>query len=209
VSVAEVIAARGILEILHFTTNSGLAGILASRAVKSRAVLPTEKTLEHVYSPNCTYRKDTAWLGYVNLSITSINLHLFGISADKWHAGEDLWWCILSFDPSVLTHEGVYFTTTNNMYTGVRRGQGGAGLEALFAPNVTRWAGNVASRTDELSKSQPTCAQAEVLYPTELSTGFLRRIYVREAQDGDTVNGMFGALDHPQIEVVVAVAMFA
>jgi hypothetical protein len=208
VSVQDVIERRKIAEVLHFTTNSGLAGILASRSVKSRAILPTEKGLEHVYSPNCQYRKDTAWLNYVNLSISQINLHLFGISSEKWHAGEDLWWTILCFDPVTLTHEGVYFTTTNNMYTGVRRGQNEEGLEALFAQRITRWAGNDVQREEGTPDAFPTCGQAEVLYPEELSTSYLRRAYVLEEEHGDTVAGQLAALDHGAVEIVVEPSVF-
>jgi hypothetical protein len=198
-----MIEAKSVGEVLHFTTNSGLAGILATKAVKSRAVLPSEKGLEHVYSPNCQYRKDTAWLDYVNLSISRINLHLFGISSEKWHAGEDLWWVVLSLDPIVLTHDGVYFTTTNNMYTGVRRGLGEEGFEALFAQRVTRWAGNDVSRTATMETFETTCSQAEALYPHELSTEFLRKIYVLDEERADTVAAQVTALDHPAVEVVV------
>lgn len=207
-SAEDVIAQREIVEVLHFTTNSGLAGILHSRAVKSRAVLPTEKTLEHVYSPNCQTRKDTAWLNYINLSISTINLHLFGISSEKWHAGEDLWWAILSFDPVILTHEGVHFTTTNNMYTGVRRADGEAGLEALFAEKVTRWAGNDISRLEDEPLCQPTCGQAEVLYPGDLSTDYLQRIYVRESEHADMAVALVATLDHPPVEIVIEPEVF-
>lgn len=207
-SVQNAIDRRGIESVLHFTTNSGLAGILASRAAKSRAILPTEKGLEHVYSPNCQYRKDTAWLNFVNLSISTINLHLFGISSEKWHAGEDLWWAILCFDPAVLTHEGVFFATTNNMYTGVRRGQGEDGLEALFAPTVTRWAGNTIVRAAGLGDAYPTDVQAEALYPVELSTEYLRRVYVREEEHGDTVAGQLAALDHSRVDIIVDPSVF-
>lgn len=208
-SVADVIQQRQVQEVLHFTTNSGLAGILASRAVKSRAILPAEKGLEHVYSPNCQYRKDTAWLNYVNLSISKINLHLFGISSEKWHVDEDLWWAILAFQPEVLTHDGVYFTTTNNMYTGVRRGLGEEGMEALFEPRVTRWAGSTVDREPSLPDASPTCGQAEVLYPQELSTEHLQRIYVVEEDHGDAVAGMLGAIGHPSVEIVVDGSVFA
>src|SRR5690349_15550012 len=106
-SVNAIVARRNITRVLHFTTNQGLTGILASRAVKARRDLTSDKYLEHVYSPNCAVRRDQAWLGYVNLSIGRINARLWDISANKWHSNKDSWWCILVFDPIVLTHPGV------------------------------------------------------------------------------------------------------
>lgn len=76
--------ARGISDVVHFTTVSGAVGVLASRAVMSRKRLPEEEYLEHVYRPNSAIRKDQAWLDYVNLSITRINDWMFGTSV-RWH----------------------------------------------------------------------------------------------------------------------------
>ena len=99
----EVVAAareRGIAQVVHFTTVSGLTGVLASKAVKSRSRLPTDKYLEHVYQPNSAIRKDRAWLDYVNLSITRINDWMFDSSA-SWHVLEDNPWVFL---PSILSY---------------------------------------------------------------------------------------------------------
>ena len=207
-SVADIVNDYGITEILHFTTNHGLVGILDSGAVKSRATLPTEKSLEHVYSPNCRYRKDTAHLDYVNLSITAINLRLFGISSEKWHADEEIWWAILVFDPVILSHDGVLFATTNNMYTGVRRAEGREGLEALFAERITRWAGSVVVRPQNHPRDQTTCPQAEVLYPNELPIEHLRRIYVRNDENAAMVEAQLELLHVEGIEVVVDASVF-
>ena len=75
---------RGVAQVVHFTTVSGLTGVLAAKAVKSRARLPTDKYLEHVYQPNSAIRKDRAWLDYVNLSISRINDWMFD-SSTSWH----------------------------------------------------------------------------------------------------------------------------
>lgn len=207
-SVSDAVLEHGIREILHFTTNHGLVGIFQSGAVKSRAVLPTEKTLDHVYSPNAAYRKDTAHLDYVNLSISEINLHLFGISWGKWHADKDIWWAILAFDPEITAHEGVIFTTTNNIYTGVRRGTGEDGLRRLFEQRVTRWAGNDVIRPDGHPLHLPTCPQAEVLYPRELSIDYIQRIYVREGTHADVVTAQLEVLNRDPVEVVIEPAVF-
>jgi len=177
--VQEIIDRHGIEEILHFTTNKGLTGILATGTVKARNLLPKEKYLEYIYEYNCPNRsRDKEWWGYANLSITSVNRKLFNISSGKWHVDEDGWWCVLSFLPEICTHKGVYFTTTNNMYSGVERRQEAEGLEALFAPRICQWTSNYISRPLDCPSNQPTCHQAEVLYPHEVSLKYCTRIYV-------------------------------
>lgn len=190
-TISEIVARRGIGEILHFTTNTNLTGILASNAVKPRSQLPKEKYLEYIFMYNCPDRsRDAAWHGYVSLSVTQVNTRLFGISMNKWHQGFDGWWCILSFDPEILAHPGVIFATTNNMYTGVRRVDGAEGLELLFSESVVRWEGCEVSRHHSAPANQPTCEQAEVLYPGELSLDHLKVVYAREDDSACAVESL-------------------
>jgi hypothetical protein len=105
VTIQEIIDKRRIAEVMHYTTNEGLVGILATGAVKSRKDLPKEKYLEHVYKPVCEVRKDHAWLGHISTSVSRVNLSLFDIASNKWHKNRDIWWCVLGFDPVILTHE--------------------------------------------------------------------------------------------------------
>jgi hypothetical protein len=183
-TVAEIVEHRGITEVLHFTTNRGLTGILAKGAVLPRARLPEDKYLEHVYHPNADTRKDKAWLDYVNLSISSINTEFFGHSS-RWHAHDDVWWCALAFNPAILSDDGVYFATTNNMYTGCRRALGPDGLEALFGDPVHQYLGHYARRTDDMGDEFTTCHQAEALYPGPLSLERLLRVYVATGPHAD------------------------
>ena len=191
----EVVAAaegRGISDVVHFTTTSGAVGVLAARAVKSRARLPADQYLEHVYRPNAEFRKDQAWLDYVNLSISRINDWMFDAST-KWHAADDNPWVVLSFAPEILGHAGVIFTTTNNIYPACRRTEGLAGFSRLFADSVR-------GRYDELHNRRgkepawPTDRQAEVLYPGELSCNYLQRIDVQKEETEDSIHGMLGGL---------------
>lgn len=207
-TIQEIAKRRSITEVLHFTTHKGLLGALHSGAVKSRKRLPADVDLQFIYQPNANFRKDQAWLDYVNLSISCINKEFFRVSC-RWHRDEDLWWCILSFDPGILAHDGVYFTTTNNMYTGVRRGTGAAALEALFAPRITRWTGNSVQRTPGMPSHLTTCMQAEVLYPRELSTGYLRRVYVVRAEDSDEVHAQLAMTGFQATDVLVDPERFA
>jgi ssDNA thymidine ADP-ribosyltransferase, DarT len=202
VTILDIIKKRGITEVLHFTTHRGLLGSLHSGAVKSRERLPAEVNLKFIYKPNAIYRKDPAWLDYVNLSISRINSVFFATSC-RWHRAEDLWWCIMSFDPEILTHSGVYFATTNNMYTSVAHGAGVAGVESLFAARVVRYNGNIAVRTTQLADNFTTCVQAEALYPGELSVKYLRRVYVETNEDQDEVYAQMHMVGVFGVDVII------
>jgi hypothetical protein len=185
-TIAEIIERRGIEEVLHFTTNKGFVGMLAVESLLARARLPEEKYLEHVYQPNAQYRRDAGWVDYVNLSITRINTEFFGHSS-RWHRHEDVWWCVVSVDPIIVTYDGVYFVTTNNTYSGKKRATGPDALEALFSPIVRRWAGNDVHRRPDAPENEPTCEQAEVLYPESISTDYLTAVYVATEAHADIV----------------------
>jgi hypothetical protein len=207
VTIPEVIQKRKIIEAVHFTTHTGLLGTLHSRALKSRERLPGELDLKYIYKPNADFRKDTAWLDHVNLSISHINSEFFNVSC-RWHRARDLWWCILAFDPIILTHEGVYFTTTNNMYTGVTRGTGASGLDRLFGRCIERWTGNTVVRAGDLPDCMTTCVQAEALYPGEVPIKFLKRIYVLTGEDQDEVHAQMNVYDLEGVEVLIDPAKF-
>ena len=207
-TIAEIIERRGITEILHFTTNRGLLGVLHSGFLKSKKRLQTDQQLEFIFSANAPFRKDLDWLDYVNLSISRINSRFFDISKNRWHRDRDIWWCVLSFDSIILTHKGVYFTTTNNMYTGVRRAQGPDGLEAMFAQRIVQWHSSTVTRNQSSADAYPTCMQAEVLYPGELSSRFLRRVYVASGEDSDEVYGQLAALGHEHLTIDVRPEVF-
>lgn len=207
-TIEHIIQHRQITEVLHFTTNLGLLGTLYSQSLKSRHRLTQDKQLEYIFSPNAAFRKDAAWLDYVNLSISQINSYFFNVSAGRWHRDRDIWWCVLSFSPKILTHEGVWFTSTNNIYTGVTRGQQAQGLESVFAERVVRWNGNIVCRGATTPACNPTCEQAEVLYPGEVSTNFLRKIYVSTEDDADEICGHFCGVGHPEVDLVVLPSLF-
>ncbi len=205
-TIEEIIEKRSISGILHFTTHLGLVGILDSKFVKSRQRLPKDKRLEFILKPNASMRKDIAWLDYVNLSVSRINTAFFDISSERWHP--EVWWCILSFDPNILTHEGVYFTSTNNIYPSVIRGQGAKGLEEMFAQRVIARYGSIINRDPTTPDFYPTCIQAEILYPGELSTSYLQRIYVSTGEEQDEVYGQISALHHRDVPVSIDPRVF-
>ena len=192
-----VVAARrrGVTDVVHFTTVRGAVGVCASRFVKSRALLPEDAYLEHVYQPNAVDRsRDADWHDYVNLSVSRINDWMFGASR-RWHVTKGVSWVLLSFTTNILGDPGVVFTTTNNAYAGVRRAEGLAGFEQMFAERVTGSYFATVQRSPACPSHCTTDRQAEVLYPFELSISYLQRIYVQTEEGLDNVEGALGATD--------------
>ena len=184
---------RGITQVVHFTTLRGAVGVLAANALKSRARLSNDEYLERVYRPNANIRKDPDWLDYVNLSIERINEWMFQRST-RWHPLEVGSWVVLSFHPRILSHPGVVFTTTNNIYGYCERAEGLGGFHRMFAETVRGYFGQVRNREGKL-ESWPTDRQAEVLYPGEVSCDHLQRIDVQREEALETIDGAMGALD--------------
>jgi ssDNA thymidine ADP-ribosyltransferase, DarT len=208
-TITDEISRRKITEIVHFTTNKGLVGILAEKTVYSRRRLKGYQYLQYILHPNAKMRPEESdffnkaadWLDFVNLSISEINRSFFNFS-QRWPHNQEILWVILSFDPQILTHEGVYFTTTNNTYEHCQREVGVTGLRGLFANPIRRkgtWRAYRGNRVDRL----PTCEQAEVLYPVALPLSFLRRIYVNRAEDADRVRGWLREFEIEGVEVRV------
>lgn len=89
------------------------------------------------------------------------------------------------------------------MYTGVKRADGLQGLKALYRSPVTQWEGKLVYRTADMKSSWPTCRQAEVLYPNEVTLQYLRTVYVLEDEHADEVHGWLKTFNHFGINVVV------
>ncbi len=173
------VEARRISEILHFTTSNGLLGILTTGKLLSHSELPKENQLAHILQINCSDRsRDIGWHSFVNLSISRVNGSFFSIARNKWHSTKDLFWCVLSFDPEIMTHPGVLFATTNNAYLLAERAPNIEGFEALFGPSVRQFPTKWATRSKATLPHHTTCNQAEVLYPLAVPIEYLRRVYV-------------------------------
>jgi hypothetical protein len=203
-TVIDIIAARQIDEAVHFTSSHGCLGTIYTKQLQSRQRLEGDPMVEYLFKPNARLRKDPEYLDYVSLSISHINTQFYSISSSSWHRGEPIFWCILSFDPIVLSHTGVWFATTNNIYSSVKRGVGATGLKALYADQVVLWRDSIVRRFAGLSACHPTCPQAEALYPSAISTDHLRRIYVTTHTDQSEVIGFLKATFHRDVEVLVA-----
>lgn len=190
---------RGVSRLRHFTTNAGLTGILATGEIRSRDLLEADNYLDRIYLPNCEIRFDPEWTGHVSVSVTDINSSFFaicsGASSPRWHSDMDGFWAIFEIDPVVATHDGVYFTTTNNRYSNVSRQSGAPGLEAMFADVVHPFRPTHQYRPlirNSLADNQPTDAQAEILYPGAIPVEHVSAILVATEEDAHSTISQLG-----------------
>jgi hypothetical protein len=213
-TIDDIITQRGISEIVHFTTHFGLLGCLATGQALARTRLREEDLLKHILVLNSRYRteevdgfdKSQNWLDYVNLSISEINSRFFK-HARRWHQSQDINWFVMSFKADLLSDNGVFFSTTNNIYDGVKRAECVTGFQALFETSVHRkdnWYAKRHGRTKNLT----TCEQAEVLYPDGLSMGYLQRVYAENDEAADAAAMYLDNYDRSDVEVVVCAKKF-
>lgn len=207
-SISDLARQRGITEVVHFSTNLGLVGCLHNELVLPRNRLKTQEKLENILTLNAPFRseeeawfdKTQNWINFVNLSISEITTNLFRASL-RWHAGRDIYWLIMSFDPGLLDQNGVYFSTTNNVYPHTVRSPGPAGFEAMFAREIRRkpgWRAVRGPRPPHLT----TCEQAEVLFPDGLPMSYLRRVYVRTGEEADRVHAVLAQFGRQDVEIL-------
>ncbi len=202
-TIPEFVAQQDISKVIHFTTGDGLLGILGSKAVLPRVQLEDNKLLEFILQLNAEVRRDSAWLDYVNMSISRINSYYFEYSQNH----HNVRWYVLNFSPDILSHDDVVFTTTNNIYKGVSRSEGIDGLKSAFASSVTHEKGTF-YRFDTPSNC-PTCNQAEVLYPGRLNLQHLNTVYARSEEEAKVPRAQLRTLGYPQIDLVIDPTIFA
>lgn len=178
-TIREILSDKKITKILHFTTSDGLLGMLAGvpPQLLPRAQLAESAHLEFILKLNAPTRTDTDWFGYNSLSISEINPFFFKYSLRNH---PEACWVVLEFSEEILTHEGVYFATTNNIYAEVVRDRGAEGLDALFAPKIKTPKRNGWIERKDHPQHCPTDKQAEVLYPGPLSFEYLKKIHVAD-----------------------------
>ncbi|MDN2667471.1 DarT ssDNA thymidine ADP-ribosyltransferase family protein [Vibrio sp. 14N.309.X.WAT.E.F5] len=207
-SISKLVEAKEITEILHFTTNTGFLGMLSQKQVLPNSKLHQEDTLEFIFQQNSQSRreKNAKWLDYINLSISKLNHEFFGYS-QYIHRHKDMYWVVLSFSPQIMSHQGVYFTTTNNIYPSCIREQGVEGFEKMFNDPIEGLRQRDFYRNGSHLPSHTTCEQAEVLYPAGLSLEYLNRIYVCNEESKSCVNAQM-MLYNNAIETVVAPSVF-
>ena len=196
---------RGITSIVHFTRISGLKGIVSTSVAKARHDLPQDVRVKYVYEENAPNRnRDVSWHGYINLSVTAINLRMFNFSKQN-HPDDE--WVILEFGPEILGDSGVVFCTTNNVYEVAHRCAGLRGFRQLFAPRVPWGHYDSVSNRHGRAPNQTTDPQAEVLYPFELSLDHLHTITVSDDGTYETVKAILSHFPHDP-EVVITPEAF-
>jgi hypothetical protein len=168
IDIDDYVTTHKITEVLHFTTNSGILGILGEKALLPRSELKASQTLEFILHNNCDVRKDPEWTGHNSMSLTKINSSFFSFSERRHAAHADLWWCILSFKPDILSHGDVVFVSGNNTWPGAVKSKGLPGLKKMFAATVPGRYGSTIFRSPGVPINQPTSIEAEVLYPGKL-----------------------------------------
>lgn len=202
-SPSEAAARRGVQQLLHYTTQKGIHGTIASKALLSRAQLDQEEYLALIREPVWP-RRDAPWIDHISLSVSTINDDLFWRSRSHF---PHLWWAVIAISPAVLGDANVVFTTTNNIFPSVKRGEGSAGFEAMFADEVVGRYGVVHTRAG-LADARPTDRAAEVLYPQRIETSRIQAIYVMEPDHKHMILGWCAALDHQDIPVEVRPDVF-
>lgn len=208
-AIARIISERDIKRVLHFTTNQGLLGVLASRELMSRTHLKADDYLENIGILNSKIRREASqYWAYVNLSITDINKRFFDIASNKWWKDQDLFWVTIELTPTVLTHDGVLFSTTNMGYTGVVPKVGPEGLEDIFADSVHAGFGNFQRRASHQTVDEPTNSQAEALYPGAISTEHVTAVYAYTDEHAAIAEAMCAAVGHEPLAIVVAPDVF-
>jgi hypothetical protein len=204
---AEAARARGIEEVLHFTTEKGILGCIRKDALLSRKRVQDDPDLAFIFT-GVWPRRDPEWLDHVSLSLTEINHELYAKAANNL---PELWWGILSFEVEILDDPGVTFTTTNNVYDEVcERAEGVEGFEAMFKSAVA-WGyfGSVKHRPSSKPRDLPTDLQAEVLYPETIPLRHLRAVYVPEAQHRRLVRAWCDVMSHDELYVDIRPDLFA
>src|SRR3712207_5143140 len=97
---------RGITQIVHYTSQRGIMGSLRKDLVLSRERVENDDDLAYIFE-GVWDRKDPDWIDYISLSISRPNLDLFRRSRNNH---PDWWWGVMTFDPAILDHDGVWFT---------------------------------------------------------------------------------------------------
>ncbi|MEZ2583097.1 MULTISPECIES: DarT ssDNA thymidine ADP-ribosyltransferase family protein [Enterobacteriaceae] len=189
------INSKGIKEVLHFTTNKGLLGVLRTGALLPNAQLKEEDTLAFIFQQNSLKRRerDLKWLNYVNLSVTKLNFEFFEHSRGV-HQYADIYWVILSFTPEIIIEPGVNFTTTNNIYPSCIRGEGVEYFEKMFRNSIIGKFQREIFRGPSHLTSWTTCEQAEILYPGRLTLEHLTKVYVSNFEDKASIMAQLAVL---------------
>lgn len=193
-------------QILHYTSERGVMGAVMKQALLSREQVENDPDVAFIFE-GIWERKDPEWVDYISLSVSRINLDLFQRSRNNF---PNFWWAVMSLDVAILDHEGVWFTTTNNIYPPCGRGQGVDGFEAMFAEPI-EWGyyGSRRWRSPVYRDSWPTDRAAEVLFPTRIPLEHVQRLYVPGQQHRRLVSAWAEAYGVPDLPVEINLEPFS
>jgi len=192
VAIAAFIREREISKVVHFTSTSGLIGILLSGKIMSRETMRhfiednPNSPVGRYFHANDSERWDKR-LDCINTSIERINVDLFAAMKSRSAGVAMEPWCIIELDTICLLKNKVVFTVANAASTYVRRNgsqEGLAGLEALYADLVTsgRQDENRVTVMQETKRERgahcnwATNSQAEALIPGEIPVIYIKRV---------------------------------
>lgn len=198
---------RGVDQIVHYTSNKGMMGLVSRGILLSRQRIADDPELAFIFH-NIWPVKAPRWIDHISLSVSRINLDLFQRASVNY---PQFWWAVLSFSPDILDDTGVWFTTTNNAYEETcQRGKGPTGFEAVFAPTVPYgYFGSVARRDTSIQDRYPTHRAAEVLYPGQLDLEHLQAVHVLDAEHERLIGAWCDAYQTPRLPVEINAGAFA
>lgn len=198
---------RGVREILHYTSQKGVMGSIIVDALLSRKQVEETPAVEFIFEGVWDRYRDPRWVDHISLSVSQINLDLFERSRRRH---PDWWWAVMSFDPTLLADNDVWFTTTNNIFPSCRRNPGLAGFEAIFAERVEGRFQRIYDRTElALAPNLPTDLAAEVLYPQRIALDRLQRLYLPGEQHRRTVNAWCEVYGRDELPVEIGAGVFS
>lgn len=192
VAIAAFIREREISKVVHFTSTSGLIGILLSGKIMSRETMqhfiednPNSSVVKYFHA-NDPERWDKR-LDCINTSIERINGDLLAAMKSRSEGVVMEPWCIIELDTICLLKNKVVFTVANAASAYVRRNgskEGLAGIEALYDDLVTsgRQDVNHVTVTQETKRESgvhynwATNSQAEALIPDEIPISYIKRV---------------------------------
>lgn len=206
-SVAQAANARGITEILHYTSSKGVMGSVIVDALLSREQVEQTDEVRYIYEGVWDRSRDVEWVDYISLSVTSVNTDLFQRSRRNH---PDWWWAVMSYPVEILDDPGVMFTTTNNAYTETcKRGSGLDGFNAMFADAVP-WGhyGSIARRHDAFPRNKPTHSAAEVLYAQSLPLSRMQALLLPDESKVSLISSWCEIYGRTEPEVRIAPEVF-
>lgn len=195
---------REITELLHYTTRSGILGVLRTEQLLSREKLEVNEETAYIREPIWP-KRIPRWDDYVSLSVSQINSELHIQSKNRY---PEQWWGILSFSIELLDHDNVWFATCNNLFPSCERNQQANGFEKIFANEVEGKYQRLGRRSGSMSQSLPTDRTAEVLYPTKISISHLQCIYVSDPKHRAQIIAWFETFSLKRIEIIVDTEKF-